>query len=67
MAVISDGSTPTQRTVRTTLAGLAQAVADEGIRPPAVWVVGDVVGLTAGAAVPAADDDEDTDEDTDED
>jgi uroporphyrin-III C-methyltransferase/precorrin-2 dehydrogenase/sirohydrochlorin ferrochelatase len=31
--------------VRTTLAGLAATLADEGIRPPAVWVVGDVVGL----------------------
>jgi uroporphyrin-III C-methyltransferase len=65
VAVISDGSTPTQRTVRTTLAGLARTVAEEGIRPPAVWVVGDVVGLTAGARhVPAGrpDDDEDADE-----
>src|SRR5437763_11405625 len=47
-AVISDGSTPTQRTVRTTLAGLARTVAEEGIRPPAVWVVGEVVDLSAG-------------------
>jgi siroheme synthase len=62
VAVISDGSTPTQRMVRTTLAGLARTVAEEGIRPPAVWVVGDVVGLTAGTPAPAADDDEDTDE-----
>ncbi len=45
VAVVADGSTPTQRVVRTTLAGLAQAIADEGVRPPAVWVVGDVVGL----------------------
>jgi uroporphyrin-III C-methyltransferase/precorrin-2 dehydrogenase/sirohydrochlorin ferrochelatase len=47
VAVISDGSTPTQRTVRTTLAGLARTMSEEGIRPPAVWVVGEVVGLTA--------------------
>src|SRR3954449_1444534 len=54
VAVVTDGSTPTQRVVRTTLDGLAKTVADEGIRPPAVWVVGDVVGLTAGARhVPA--------------
>jgi len=53
VAVIADGSTPTQRTVRTTLAGLARTMTDEGIRPPAVWVVGDVVALTAPA--PAGD------------
>jgi uroporphyrin-III C-methyltransferase/precorrin-2 dehydrogenase/sirohydrochlorin ferrochelatase len=46
VAVIADGSTPTQRTVRTTLAGLARTMSDEGIRPPAVWVVGEVVGLS---------------------
>ncbi|MGY1820719.1 uroporphyrinogen-III C-methyltransferase [Geodermatophilus sp. SYSU D00079] len=47
VAVVADGSTPTQRTVRTTLAGLARTLADEGIRPPAVWVVGEVVTLAA--------------------
>jgi uroporphyrin-III C-methyltransferase/precorrin-2 dehydrogenase/sirohydrochlorin ferrochelatase len=47
VAVIADGSTPTQRMVRTTLAGLAATLAAEGIRPPAVWVVGDVVALGA--------------------
>jgi uroporphyrin-III C-methyltransferase/precorrin-2 dehydrogenase/sirohydrochlorin ferrochelatase len=45
VAVVSDGSTPTQRTLRTTLAALPQALADADVRPPAVWVVGDVVGL----------------------
>ena len=38
---------PAQRTMRTTLAGLAATVADEDVRPPAVWVVGDVVALGA--------------------
>jgi uroporphyrin-III C-methyltransferase / precorrin-2 dehydrogenase / sirohydrochlorin ferrochelatase len=52
VAVVADGSTPTQRTVRTTLAGLAQTLADEGIRPPAVWVVGEVVRLTAEVGQP---------------
>jgi uroporphyrin-III C-methyltransferase len=52
VAVVADGSTPTQRTVRTTLAGLAQTLADEGIRPPAVWVVGEVVRLTAELGKP---------------
>ncbi|MDQ1512471.1 MAG: hypothetical protein QOC59_313, partial [Microbacteriaceae bacterium] len=33
--------------VRTTLAELPRSVVDEAIRPPAVWVVGDVVGLQA--------------------
>ncbi|MGY1671182.1 uroporphyrinogen-III C-methyltransferase [Geodermatophilus sp. SYSU D00710] len=45
VAVVADGSTPTQRVVRSTLADLARTLADEGIRPPAVWVVGEVVGL----------------------
>src|SRR5689334_8693636 len=45
VAVVADGSTPTERVVRTTLAGLAATMAEEGIRPPAVWVVGDVVAL----------------------
>ena len=47
VAVVADGSMTTQRVVRTTLADLAATVAGEGIAPPAVWVVGDVVGLTA--------------------
>jgi uroporphyrin-III C-methyltransferase len=52
VAVVADGSTPTQRAVRTTLAGLAQTLTDEGIRPPAVWVVGEVVRLTAEVGQP---------------
>jgi uroporphyrin-III C-methyltransferase/precorrin-2 dehydrogenase/sirohydrochlorin ferrochelatase len=44
-AVVSDGSAVTQRTIRTTLADLPRRMTDEGIRPPAVWVVGDVVRL----------------------
>jgi uroporphyrin-III C-methyltransferase len=47
VAVIADGSTPTQRMVRTTLARLERTVREEHIRPPAVWVVGDVVSLGA--------------------
>ncbi|PRY48258.1 uroporphyrin-III C-methyltransferase/precorrin-2 dehydrogenase/sirohydrochlorin ferrochelatase [Geodermatophilus tzadiensis] len=50
VAVVADGSTATQRVVRTTLAGLAKALADEGVRPPAVWVVGEVVRLSAEPA-----------------
>ena len=47
VAIVTDGSTATQRTVRTTLADLPRAVVDEDVRPPAVWVVGDVVALGA--------------------
>jgi uroporphyrin-III C-methyltransferase/precorrin-2 dehydrogenase/sirohydrochlorin ferrochelatase len=56
VAVISDGSTPTERVVRTTLADLPRAVADEDIRPPAVWVVGDVVDVHGPAGGPDDDD-----------
>ncbi len=47
VAVISDGSTPTQRSVRTTLAGLPRTLETADVRPPAVWVVGPVVSLAA--------------------
>ena len=46
VAVVSDGSMPAQRTVRTTLAGLPRTLAEEDVRPPSVWVVGEVVGLS---------------------
>ncbi len=52
VAVVADGSTATQRAVRTTLAGLARTLTEEGIRPPAVWVVGEVVSL--GVRTPPA-------------
>ena len=45
VAIVSDGSTPTQRTVRTTLAELPATLTTADIRPPSVWVVGDVVSL----------------------
>ncbi len=45
VAVVVDGAGPAQRMFRTTLAGLGAAIAAEEVRPPAVWVVGDVVGL----------------------
>ena len=47
VAVVAEGTTGRQRTVRTTLADLARTIAAEGIRPPAVWIVGDVVQLAA--------------------
>ena len=56
VAVVTDGSTPAQRTVRTTLAGLPDAVVAEDVRPPAVWVVGEVVGLNEPHPQPPDDD-----------
>ena len=52
VAVVSDGSTRHQRTVRTTLAGLPATRSTADIRPPAVWVVGDVVARDRGSGVP---------------
>ena len=46
VAVVQDGSLPTQRTVMTTLGSAAADCAS--VRAPAVVVVGDVVGLRAG-------------------
>ena len=40
--------------VRTTLAELPRAMADEDIRPPAVWIVGQVVSLTTPQPAPTA-------------
>lgn len=50
VAVIQEGTTAAQRRVDGTLATVARVVADEGIRPPAVVVVGDVVSV--GGLVP---------------
>jgi uroporphyrin-III C-methyltransferase/precorrin-2 dehydrogenase/sirohydrochlorin ferrochelatase len=45
--VIADGTMPTQRTINSTLAQVEGMVTQEGIRPPAIVVVGDVVGVAA--------------------
>ena len=45
VAVVQEGTTANQRRVDATLATVAQVVAAEQIRPPAVVVIGDVVGL----------------------
>jgi uroporphyrin-III C-methyltransferase len=45
VAVISDGTTPRQRVLTSTLGAVAGEAAAAGFRPPAVVVVGDVVGL----------------------
>lgn len=43
-AVVQEGTTGAQRTIRSTLGAVAADVAAAGLRPPAVVVVGDVVG-----------------------
>ncbi len=45
VAVIRWGTVPEQRTVTGTLEDIAERVAEAGLRPPAITVVGDVVGL----------------------
>jgi uroporphyrin-III C-methyltransferase/precorrin-2 dehydrogenase/sirohydrochlorin ferrochelatase len=45
VSVIADGTLPTQRTINSTLENMAGLVAKEGIRPPAVVVIGDVVNV----------------------
>ncbi|MDP5181739.1 uroporphyrinogen-III C-methyltransferase [Blastococcus sp. BMG 814] len=47
VAVVTDGSTPTQRALRTTLADLPATLTQHEVRPPAVWVVGEVAHLTS--------------------
>jgi uroporphyrin-III C-methyltransferase / precorrin-2 dehydrogenase / sirohydrochlorin ferrochelatase len=50
VSLISDGTLPTQRTIDSTLENVAGLASREGIRPPAVIVVGDVVGVAARIA-----------------
>jgi uroporphyrin-III C-methyltransferase / precorrin-2 dehydrogenase / sirohydrochlorin ferrochelatase len=45
VAVVSDGSMSTQSTVVATLGTLAERLEAEQVRPPAIIVIGDVVGL----------------------
>jgi uroporphyrin-III C-methyltransferase/precorrin-2 dehydrogenase/sirohydrochlorin ferrochelatase len=47
VAVVQEGSTAHQRSLRSTLASVAADAADAGIRPPAVVVVGEVVNVGA--------------------
>jgi len=54
VAVVVEGSTGRERTIRTTLADLGATMAAEVVRPPAVWVVGDVVALAGPAPVPVS-------------
>ncbi|HEV2251594.1 MAG TPA: uroporphyrinogen-III C-methyltransferase [Streptosporangiaceae bacterium] len=47
VSVIADGTMPTQRTINSSLEQVEGMVTREGIRPPAIVVVGDVVGVAA--------------------
>ncbi len=47
VSVIADGTLPTQRTINSTLEQVESTVAREGVRPPAIVVVGDVVTIAA--------------------
>ncbi|MDF3288931.1 uroporphyrinogen-III C-methyltransferase [Streptomyces silvisoli] len=48
VAIVQEGTTAAQRRVDATLATVARTVAAEGVRPPAVIVIGDVVSLDSG-------------------
>jgi uroporphyrin-III C-methyltransferase/precorrin-2 dehydrogenase/sirohydrochlorin ferrochelatase len=50
VAVVQEGTTAAQRRVDATLATVAEVVAAEQIRPPAVVVIGDVVAVNNLAA-----------------
>jgi uroporphyrin-III C-methyltransferase/precorrin-2 dehydrogenase/sirohydrochlorin ferrochelatase len=54
VGIVCDGSTATQRTIRTTLRDLPRAIPAEDVRPPAVFVIGDVVDLAATSGSPGA-------------
>lgn len=50
VAIVQEGTTAAQRRVDATLGTAAAAVAEHGVRPPAVVVVGEVVGELPGTA-----------------
>ncbi|MFT4263325.1 MAG: uroporphyrinogen-III C-methyltransferase [Nocardioides sp.] len=50
VAVVCDGAMPTQRTVYATLGSLAGVLEAEGVRPPAIIVVGEVVRVACPEA-----------------
>lgn len=51
-AVVQEGTTAAQRRVDATLATLGATVRAEGVRPPAVIVIGDVVALAPATPAP---------------
>ena len=53
VAVVCDGSMPTERTVLSTLGALAEDLVTHAVTAPAVIVVGDVVRVAHPDAFPA--------------
>jgi uroporphyrin-III C-methyltransferase/precorrin-2 dehydrogenase/sirohydrochlorin ferrochelatase len=49
VAMIENGSLPTQRLLRTDLAHAGEVAEAQGLRPPAIVVIGDVAAFTEGA------------------
>jgi uroporphyrin-III C-methyltransferase/precorrin-2 dehydrogenase/sirohydrochlorin ferrochelatase len=45
VSVIAEGTLPQERTAFATLETLAQVIANDAIRPPAIIVIGDVVAV----------------------
>ena len=54
VAIVCDGTMPTQRTVLATLSTLGETVATERVQPPAIIVVGEVVRVAFPDAYPPA-------------
>jgi uroporphyrin-III C-methyltransferase/precorrin-2 dehydrogenase/sirohydrochlorin ferrochelatase len=54
VAIVCDGTMPTQRTVLATLSTLGATVAAEKVQPPAIIVVGEVVRVAFPDAFPGA-------------
>ncbi|RMI35660.1 uroporphyrinogen-III C-methyltransferase [Nocardia stercoris] len=50
VTVVQEGSLRTQRSLRADLGTVAERIRAEGIRPPAIVVIGPTAGFTAGAA-----------------
>jgi len=50
VAVVCDGTMPGERTVLATLQGLASALVEHDVRPPAIIVVGEVVAVAHPSA-----------------
>lgn len=50
VAMVQEGTMATERRVDATLATVAERVRSEGVRPPAVIVIGEVVGVGTGGA-----------------
>jgi uroporphyrin-III C-methyltransferase/precorrin-2 dehydrogenase/sirohydrochlorin ferrochelatase len=55
VSVIANGTMPTQRTIYSTLEDVERRLAEEGVRPPAVVVIGGVVAIAAELAALARD------------